>query len=69
MVDKSLRLKIHVTGPGETVEIAVEMAAQDALKNLFGTTDTAAPLRFNTQEATTVQSLPLSKWKPSAFSS
>lgn len=33
-------------GSGETLEIAEEMAARDALRRLFGTGEEAAPLPF-----------------------
>lgn len=41
-----LEEKFFAKGGGESVEIAEEMAARDALKRLFGTTEDAAPLPF-----------------------
>ncbi|CAH1801500.1 unnamed protein product, partial [Owenia fusiformis] len=35
--------------PGETLEIAEEMAARDALRNIFCTTEYKSPLKFNTE--------------------
>ena len=36
-------------GAGETVDIAEEMAARDALRRLFGTTEDAAPIPYGEQ--------------------
>ena len=44
-------MKLHLafifSGYGETVNIAEEMAARDALRPLFGTTLNKSPLPFN----------------------
>jgi hypothetical protein len=37
---------MFVSGYGESVSIAVEMAAQDALKRLFHTTENMKPIPF-----------------------
>jgi len=39
-------LSLNVLGYGESVSIAVEMAARDALKRLFHTTENMKPISF-----------------------
>lgn len=39
-----------ITAPGETREIAEEMAARDALMNVYGIQDNRLPLDFSSSE-------------------
>lgn len=41
-----IHLVIHILGFGETVAIAKEMAAREALKKIFGTEDNMHPINF-----------------------
>ena len=41
-----MKCKCCVVAPGETVTIAEEMAARDALRRLFKITESRAPLPF-----------------------
>ncbi|KAK6636373.1 hypothetical protein RUM43_010033 [Polyplax serrata] len=53
---------------GETVDIAIEMAAVDALKRLFHTTDSHRPISYNLEELPAqVTNLKLSEWNLAAF--
>ena len=41
-----MNFAFHISAPGETVNIAEEMAARDALKNLLRTNDSGPPLKM-----------------------
>ena len=46
MVGLYLNQKFLSKGGGETIDIAEEMAARDALRRMFGTTEDAAPIPY-----------------------